>query len=612
MTQGRPAAVATAVAGVGALAAIGALGFQLANWHVAAPGGLHASTGDVVLTLTMTSFVAVGSVVARRISRNPVGWLLLGIGLQFELGLLYEGYVTHVVFAGHGTLPGATLAAWLLTWAIAPILAMVPLLFVLFPDGQVLSSRWRYVVALSVASGVLLFANLAFQPGPMLGVDSLASPIRRALPDALGGIAGVLVVIAQLGGLASLLVRFRRARSEQRLQTGWVLLGAVVVLLGYLVATIAGAAGAADGVVSILNTVPLVAIPLSIGLAVLRYRLYDIDLFISKTLVVGALTGFVTLVYVVIVATIGAIVGYRMRTNLALATLATAVVGLTLGPLRRRLQATVGRLAYRRSDLFRPDPNAAALPADDPPSLQPPGIAVRVLGGFRVFRDGELLGASAWQSKKARTLLKVLIARRGRAVPKDVLMEILWSDEPIDALSNRLSVALATLRGVLDPDKRYASDHFVRSDGTAIALELSHVTVDNERFLDAIAGLTGAETHPTTHQLEVVERLYTGEFMAEDIYEDWSQPARDEVRTAYSDLLRRIVGEARANGEVDRALRAGLTLLDLDPWDESAYLEIISILQTNGRFGEAQRQYQRYSDRMSELGIEPRPLAARP
>ena len=116
-------------------------------------------------------------------------------------------------------------------------------------------------------------------------------------------------------------------------------------------------------------------------------------------------------------------------------------------------------------------------------------MAVRIqsLGGFSVLRDGELVRVSEWQSKRARELLKLLIARRGRPATRGYLMETLWPGEDPDRVANRLSVALTTVRGVLDPQRRFPPEHFVIADKDAVALNLDAVDVDMERFLSATA-----------------------------------------------------------------------------------------------------------------------------
>src|SRR4051794_33462259 len=116
-----------------------------------------------------------------------------------------------------------------------------------------------------------------------------------------------------------------------------------------------------------------------------------------------------------------------------------------------------------------------------------PAIRVQSLGRFRVLRDGDVVPTTAWQSKKARDLLKILVARRGRPTNRDTFFELLWPDEDPEPLGNRLSVALATVRAVLDPGKAHPPEWFVPADKNAIGLDLEHVELDVELFLSAAA-----------------------------------------------------------------------------------------------------------------------------
>ena len=150
-----------------------------------------------------------------------------------------------------------------------------------------------------------------------------------------------------------------------------------------------------------------------------------------------------------------------------------------------------------------------------------PAIAVRTLGGFVVLRHGEPLETSAWQSRKARTLFKILIARRGRPVTREALMELLWPGEDPAKLSNRLSVALATLRSVLGPEV------LVQAESGAVAVDLS--VVDRRRRALPRGGPPRLS-------------LYRGDFLEEDLYEDWAADLREEARAAYAGAVRTLAG----------------------------------------------------------------------
>ena len=155
---------------------------------------------------------------------------------------------------------------------------------------------------------------------------------------------------------------------------------------------------------------------------------------------------FITGVYLAVVVGVGVAVGSGASANVALTVVATALVAVAFQPARHRLQQWARRLVFG-------GPKVAEREA---------GVAIRTLGSFQVFRDGRPVPLTAWQSKKARTLIKILIARRGRATTRDVLMEALWPEEDPALATRRLSVALATCRAVLDPDKAHPAEHFRR------------------------------------------------------------------------------------------------------------------------------------------------------
>lgn len=237
-----------------------------------------------------------------------------------------------------------------------------------------------------------------------------------------------------------------------------------------------------------------------------------------------------------------------------------------------------------------------------------PDVEIVSLGGFRLLRRGAVVPVTAWQSRKARDLLKLLVARRGRATPREVLMAALWPDESPDRLANRLSVALSTVRGVLDPGKAHPSDHFLRADTDAVSLDLEHVAVDVEGFIVAVErGLElvrAARRDEGIALLEAVEPRYRGDFLEEDLYEDWAQSTREQARALYVSALRVLAEAAAQRGDHDGAVRRHLRLLERDPYDEPAHLALVATLVASGRHGEARRHYATYAARMDELGLE--------
>lgn len=239
-------------------------------------------------------------------------------------------------------------------------------------------------------------------------------------------------------------------------------------------------------------------------------------------------------------------------------------------------------------------------------------ISVRALGGFVVVRDGQAIPLAEWRSKKSRALLKLLIAREGRPVPRDVLVEELWPDETAEDLSPRLSVVLSTLRRVLDPSRRYPADHFVRTPEGTVALNLPHVEIDALDFLAAAErALSRARRQSPADAIPFLidaEQLYAGEFLPEDLYADWAGPRREACRAAYVAVARELARHAERTGDRDSAVRYCLRLLEHDPYDEDAHLTLVRALVDAARHGEARRRYQRYAEQMAELGVEPSPF----
>jgi ATP/maltotriose-dependent transcriptional regulator MalT/DNA-binding SARP family transcriptional activator len=257
---------------------------------------------------------------------------------------------------------------------------------------------------------------------------------------------------------------------------------------------------------------------------------------------------------------------------------------------------------------------AAVLPAARPEPHA--ALSISTLGRFGVTRDGWPVAREEWQSKKARDLLKILVARRGRATPRDLLMEALWPEQDPSAVANRLSVALSTLRGVLDPESRYPTNHFLAASGDALMLQLPNVNLDIETFLEhAEQGLSlwrSGRPDEAQPQLELAEAAYVGDFLEEDRYEDWAAPLREEARTVYLTIAAALADITDASGDPDGAIRYRLRILERDPFDERAHLGVVTALLNAGRHGEARRTYRDYESRMQLIGVEAAPFPRRP
>jgi DNA-binding SARP family transcriptional activator len=554
---------------------------------------------DVGFAVTFLGFSVVGSLAAARLPGNPVGWLLLVQGLCWELSGALAGYANYVLVARPGFLAGGTVAAWALNWLYLPAIAAAVLLFLLFPDGRPSSRRWRSAGWLLAFAAAISLGAAMFGPGPMPNAQPVSNPFGiRGLHDVIHAalIAGnLLFTLAAAASVLSLVFRFRRAGGVERHQLKWLALAACLVGLAFTAYSVLAALGL-SGLAGDIGPPSLLAIAVAVGVAILRYHLYDIDVVISRTVVFGGMAAFITVVYVALVVGVGAAAGRGAGSNLALAVVATALVAVALQPVRDRLHRLARRLVF----------------GTPTPAEREAGVAIRSLGAFRVFRDGDLLPLAAWQSKKARTLLKILVARRGRATTRDYLMEALWPHENPEVVTRRLSVALATVRAVLDPAKRHPAVYFVIGDKDAIRLNPANLPVDVEAFLaTAAAGLArfgAGDTGDAEARLAAAEHAYEGDFLEEDTYEDWAAPLREEARATCASVLRALAALAEAAGRPDDAVRRYLRILEMDPWDESAHLALVAAMERAGRHGEARRRYVDYESRMTEIGAPAAPF----
>jgi DNA-binding SARP family transcriptional activator len=242
----------------------------------------------------------------------------------------------------------------------------------------------------------------------------------------------------------------------------------------------------------------------------------------------------------------------------------------------------------------------------------PAALRIQSLGGFSVLRDDHVVRISEWQSKRARELLKLLVARRGRPCPRAYLTETFWPGHAPERVSNRLSVALSTIRSVLDPGRRFPPDRFVVADTDTVAVNLDTVDVDLERFLaaaiDGLRFLRRGETDRAVPILEAATVAYTGSFLEENPYDDWAVPAREEARAAYIAAARGLAVHAAARADPDAAVRYFLRILEIDRYDEQACLGLVAALADAGRHGEAHRHYLSYRSAMEDLGVAPVPF----
>jgi len=238
-----------------------------------------------------------------------------------------------------------------------------------------------------------------------------------------------------------------------------------------------------------------------------------------------------------------------------------------------------------------------------------PPVVIRVFGGFGLSVEGVDVPSSAWQSRVARDVLKMLVAHRGRPLHREVLIDRLWPDDAPDKAANRLSVALTTIRHTVDPGRAHAADFVVAADRESVRLDLTHVAIDAEQFLaEAARGqalIRQGDREQGIALLRLAEGRYVGEPFEEQPYAEWVTPIREETRAVYLAIGAVLANAATTAGDHDAAVRQYLRLLECDDYHEPAHLGLVSALAAAGQHGTAHRRYRYYVSRMGELDIEP-------
>ena len=308
----------------------------------------------VALLLSSLTASTVGTLIVLRRQRNVIGWLLWAGGLGAWTAALGQ-YARFGLVTEPGGVPGAEFAAWLHLWVWIPglvlLMVFVPLLL---PDGRPPSRRWWAVGWLAGAAIVTGVVFRALSPGADPGLPEVPNPygvigVEPVLRMLEVGWSAALA-LAIVGAVASLLVRFRGADGRQRQQLKWVFYGAVMLLLAEVVAPLGSLAlvGQVEpGVIAIAEAIAAPWLAITIGIAILRHRLYDIDALISRSLVYVLLTAAVVGLYVLVVGYFGAALDLRGE---PVSLLAAAIIAIIFAPLRMRLQRTVNRWVYGHRD----------------------------------------------------------------------------------------------------------------------------------------------------------------------------------------------------------------------------------------------------------------------
>ncbi|MGH3566914.1 MAG: GAF domain-containing sensor histidine kinase [Pseudonocardia sp.] len=331
-------------------AALAAVMVVSASWLHWLNGAVDTAGLDTELlpgtALQTLAWAVAGVLIATKRPRNPFGWLFCGAGLA--QGMTALGYEYAVAALSYG-LPGGAWVFWLASWTWVLHIGVIPIVLLLFPDGRLLSRPWGALVGLALTATAALLVSQALRPGsltpdtPALLLAFMENPVGIAgmAPafDAVNVVSSALLDLVLVAGVVSLMVRFRRARGDERQQLKW--LASVAVFLPVTIAVTNILPGMTSTLAFKVHMALLIG---TITVAVLKYRLYDIDLIINRSLVYGTSTVLVLGLYVAVVAFLGAVL--RTQASVGVSLVATGVVAAAFSPLRIRLQRAVDQLMY--------------------------------------------------------------------------------------------------------------------------------------------------------------------------------------------------------------------------------------------------------------------------
>jgi signal transduction histidine kinase len=309
-------------------------------------GSFDVDWPGAIWVLSLAAFALMGALIAARRPENPIGWLFCAAGLSLSISTFatrWSEYARH-----RGALPLGHVMTWLATWSWTPgILLMFTFLLLLFPDGHLPSRRWRPVGWLAgaiIVVGTIPYAITAW-PLPDWLLANIGDSAPAAAPTSFKiaynvQVAGILIgFVLGLAGALSLVLRIRRSRGDQREQLKWFAYAAAILVVTVI------ATSPMFHAPQVLSTLAFPLLPIASAVAILKYRLYDIDVVINKTVVFAALAAFVTAVYLGVVVGIGALIG-TTGNNVVLSIIATAIVALVFQPLRARARRFANRLVY--------------------------------------------------------------------------------------------------------------------------------------------------------------------------------------------------------------------------------------------------------------------------
>jgi hypothetical protein len=365
MSTRRTAWLAWSLAVLSLILCVSAIGLYLAtrSLHPPSSWGTGGDSAVLIFVVPFLTFPLVGALIASNRPKNPIGWICLAVGIFWMLANLSSSYGMYGLrVASPGSVPFPAAIGSVGEWMWAPAVGLGICLILLFPDGRLPSRRWRPLAWLSGAAIFLVSAGFALSPGPMEGLLGIRNPFGLEeypwIADAAQGVI-LLLFLCILASAASLVLRFLRSGGEEREQIKWLAFAASILgLVGFSSFVIPGiivpdATGGAnrlwENLLEDAVTLSFAGVPVAVGVAVLKYRLYDIEVVINRTLVYGTLTATLVALYFGGIVVLQRVFVFLTGQKSTLAVVAsTLLIAALFNPLRRRIQSFIDRSFYRR------------------------------------------------------------------------------------------------------------------------------------------------------------------------------------------------------------------------------------------------------------------------
>jgi hypothetical protein len=364
MSRRTSAWLAWSLAVVSLVLCVAAIGLYLAtrSLHPPSSWGTGGDSAVLIFVVPYLTFPLVGALIASNRPKNPIGWICLAVGIFWMLANLSSGYGMYGLrVASPGSVPFAAAIGSVGEWMWATAVGLGICLILLFPDGRIPSRRWRPLAWLSGAAIFLVSAGFALSPGPMEGLLGIRNPFGLEeypwIADAAQGVI-LLLFLCILASAASLVLRFLRSGGEEREQIKWLAFAASIlglvgfssfVIPGILVPDATGGTNRLwENLLDDAVTLSFAGVPVAVGVAVLKYRLYDIEVVINRTLVYGTLTATLVALYFGGIVVLQRVFVFLTGQKSTLAVVAsTLLIAALFTPLRRGIQSFIDRRFYR-------------------------------------------------------------------------------------------------------------------------------------------------------------------------------------------------------------------------------------------------------------------------